>query len=344
VSALSLDVRDPARLGVHRSLDPPGALPHIARRLDAGLGANEHEAELAVQRLAVDATSFADIRRRGDGEPEAMAALIADIVTEHGKLQNPVTGSGGVALGRVTAVGQAHHLDDLAVGDLVVPLASLIALPLELDAVGPVDPHSPLVPVSGRAVVTGAMRCARVAADLGATVSLTAFDVYPAASYARDLASAGDHALVLGAGHAGLLAMVAARRAVGAAGTVSAVDVDAAALARARTVDPDADTLQADVTDPLAVAAQMRSGADLTLVCTSVPGAEGAALVATATHGTIVFFSTATRFAAAALGADAIGSRARLVIPNGLTDDLGQFALELLRASAPLRLAFGGRA
>ena len=131
---------------------------------------------------------------------------------------------------------------------------------------------------------------------------------------------------------------------MGAAGTVSAVDVDAAALARARAVDPDADTLQADVTDPLAVAAQMRSAADLTLVCTSVPGAEGAALVATATHGTIVFFSTATRFAAAALGADAIGSRARLVIPNGLTDDLGQFALELLRASAPLRLAFGGRA
>jgi L-erythro-3,5-diaminohexanoate dehydrogenase len=79
-------------------------------------------------------------------------------------------------------------------------------------------------------------------------------------------------------------------------------------------------------------------------VCTSVAGAEGAALVATASRGTIVFFSTATRFAAAALGADAVGSQARLVIPNGVTDDRGELAFALLREVAPLRAAFGGRA
>jgi L-erythro-3,5-diaminohexanoate dehydrogenase len=336
--------RDAERIGVHRSLEPRGALPHIARRLDAALAANDHEAELAVEMLAIDATSFADIRRRSEADPERMGALIASIVGEHGKLQNPQTGSGGVALGRVTSVGRAHHLDDLAVGELVVPLASLIALPLELDTVGPVDERSPLVPVSGRAVVTGGMRCGRVAADLGPTVSLTAFDVYPAASYARELAAPGEHVVVLGAGHAGLLAVAAARLAVGAGGRVTSVDIDPSALERAKTVDPDALTLRADVTDPLMVAAQLPAAANLTLICTSVPGAEGAALIATASHGTIVFFSTATRFAAAALGADAIGSRARLVIPNGLTEDLGQYALELLRASAPLRLAFGGQA
>ena len=103
-------------------------------------------------------------------------------------------------------------------------------------------------------------------------------------------------------------------------------------------------TIQADVTDALAVANAMETAADLTLACTSVPGAEGAAIVATASRGTIVFFSTATRFAAAALGADAVGSQAALVIPNGLTNDRGQLALELLRANAPLRNAFGGRA
>ena len=344
MTVLKDSVGDAARLGVHRSIEPRGALPHIARRLDAERAANAYEAELAVEMLAVDATSFADIRHRSEGDPEAMADLIHAIVAEHGKLQNPATGSGGVALGRVTAVGPAHDLDDLAEGELVVPLASLIALPLQLHGVGPVDPGSPLVPVGGRAVVTGAMRCGRVAADLGPTVSLTAFDVYPVASYARDLAAPGGHVLVLGAGHAGLLAVVAARGAVGAAGTVTAVDLDEAALERARAVDPDALTVQADVTDPLAVAGQMTGAADLTLVCTSVPGAEGAALIATGTDGTIVFFSTATRFAAAALGADAVGSQAQLLIPNGLTEDRGQFALELLRQSPPLRAAFGGEA
>jgi L-erythro-3,5-diaminohexanoate dehydrogenase len=344
VTALKASIGDAARLGVHRSVEPAGALPHIARRLDATLGANEYEVELAAEMLAIDATSFADIRRRSAEDPEAMAALIKAIVAEHGKLQNPVTGSGGVVLGRVTTVGADRAVDDLTPGELVVPLASLIAVPLELDDVGPVDPASPLVPVRGRAIVTGAMRCGRVAADLGATVSLTAFDVYPAASYARDLASPGDHVLVLGAGHAGLLAVAAARPAVGDAGTITAVDLSPAALERTREVDPAVVTIEADVTDPLGVAGQMAGVADLTLVCTSVPGAEGAALVATSAQGTIVFFSTATRFAAAALGADAVGSQARLVIPNGLTDDRGELALELLRAVAPLRVAFGGRA
>jgi L-erythro-3,5-diaminohexanoate dehydrogenase len=344
VTLLFTGAREAARLGIHRSLEPPGALPHIARRLDAALAPNEYEAELAVEMLAVDATSFADIRRRSGSEPEAMAALIAGIVAEHGKLQNPVTGSGGVVLGRVTAVGAAHPMADLALGELVVPLASLIAVPLRLDAVGPVDPDSALVPVRGRAVITGGMRCGRVAPDLGPEVSLTAFDVYPVASYARELASPGDHLLVLGAGHAGLLAVAAARVAVGPTGMVTAVDIDAGALERARAVDPEAVTIQADVTEALGVASEIGDAADLTLVCTSVPGAEGAAILATASRGTIVFFSTATRFAAAALGADAVGSQAALVIPNGLTDDRGQLALDLLRASAPLRSAFGGRA
>jgi L-erythro-3,5-diaminohexanoate dehydrogenase len=344
VTVLGASVGDAARLGVQRSIEPRGALPHIARRLDAASAANEYEAELAVEMLAIDATSFADIRRRGAGDPEAMARLIQSMVSEHGKLQNPVTGSGGVVLGRVTAVGAARVLDDLTLGELVVPLASLIAVPLQLDAVGPVNPATPLVPVRGRAIVTGAMRCGRVAPDLGATVSLTAFDVYPVASYARDLASPGGHVLVLGAGHAGLLAVAASRRAVGESGTVTAVDLSPVALTRAREVDPSVVTVEADVTMPLGVADQMAAPADLTLVCTSVPGAEGAALVATATRGTIVFFSTATRFAAAALGADAVGSQARLVIPNGLTDDRGEFALDLLRAVAPLRAALGGTA
>jgi L-erythro-3,5-diaminohexanoate dehydrogenase len=98
------------------------------------------------------------------------------------------------------------------------------------------------------------------------------------------------------------------------------------------------------VTDPLAVASGLAergaARADLTLLCTSVAGAEGAALLATAPRGTIVFFSTATRFAAAALGADAIGSQPRLLIPQGLTDDRGDYTFELLRSIAPLREAF----
>jgi L-erythro-3,5-diaminohexanoate dehydrogenase len=188
------------------------------------------------------------------------------------------------------------------------------------------------------------MPCARVPADLPPAVALAALDVYPAASHTRALARLGNHVLVLGAGHAGLLALAAARQAVGPDGILTAVDRNPKALEKSQAVDSQSNAIEADVTDPLAVARGVvgvkAPRADLTLLCTSVAGAEGAAILATAPRGTIVFFSTATKFAAAALGADAIGSQPRLVIPSGLTDDRGEYALELLRTLGPLQAAF----
>jgi L-erythro-3,5-diaminohexanoate dehydrogenase len=109
-------------------------------------------------------------------------------------------------------------------------------------------------------------------------------------------------------------------------------------------VDPALVTVAADVTDPLSVVSGLdAAGAgrpDLTLLCTSVAGAEGTALLAGGPRATIVFFSTATRYAAAALGADAIGAQPRMLIPCGLTDDRGEYALELVRRIPALRSGF----
>jgi L-erythro-3,5-diaminohexanoate dehydrogenase len=332
-----------AVLGTLRALDPPGALPHIARILDAETGATDCEAEIDVELLSVDATSYGTIRKRCGADPRRMQAMIADIVAEHGKLQNPWTGSGGVLMGLVRKVGPHYRMPNLRPGERVMPLASLIAIPLRLHSVGPVIPASSHVPVRGRAIVTGSMLCAPVPGDLPRELALTAFDVYPAASYVRELAVPGAHVLVLGAGHAGLLAVAAAREAVGRRGLVTAVDRSAPALQRAQAVDPSASVIEADVTDPVAVSGGLSERglppADLTLLCTTVSGAEGSALVASADRGTILFFSTATTFAAAGLGADAVGSHAELLIPNGLTGDQGEYAFELLRRVPALRNA-----
>ncbi len=331
-------------LSTWRATDPPGVLPHLARVLDAQTGATEYEAELDVHMLAVDATSYRSLRERSGGHPEAIATAIAEIVGERGKLQNPWTGSGGVLVGSVRAVGSSYAGSELHVGELVMPLASLIAVPLRLDAVGSVNPENPHVPVSGRAIVTGRMACVRVPDDLPQDVALAAFDVYPAASYVREMAGSGTHVLIFGGGHAGLLATAAARESVGDTGLVTVVDRSSTALGRAVAIDPDATAIEADVTDAVGVATALAERglppADLTLLCTTATGAEGAAIVATGARGTIIFFSTATTFAAAALGADAVGSRASLVIPNGLTEDRGEYAFELLRRAPRLREFF----
>jgi L-erythro-3,5-diaminohexanoate dehydrogenase len=338
---------DPLVLGTGRSLVPEGSLPYMADRLDADSPANAFEAEVEVDMLNVDAASYRQIRLTCDNDPGAMSERIRRIVAERGKMHNPVTGSGGVLVGRLTVLGSAFWQPGLAVGQLVVPLASLVATPLLLDEVGPVDPRSPQVPVRGRAIVTGRMSLAVVPDDLPLAAVLTAVDVYPAASHARSLARPGQHVIIIGSGHAGLAAVAASREAVGPEGRVTVIDSASEALEQAASVDTGATRIVADATDTLGVArsfvARGIPRGDLTLLCTSVTGCEGTAILLTNDDGAVLFFSTATSFTAAGLGADSLSSLATLSIPNGYTSDRGSYLLDLLRRSPALLSALGGR-
>jgi L-erythro-3,5-diaminohexanoate dehydrogenase len=133
---------------------------------------------------------------------------------------------------------------------------------------------------------------------------------------------------------------------VGEQGQVTVIDVDREALARVRSVAPTALTVQADARDAVAVAARLRDEgrrpADLTFACTSARGCEGTAVLVTAPDGVVLYFSTATSFAAASLGTDPIGHGARLELSNGVTPDHGAFTLELLRGHRALRSLFRG--
>src|SRR4051795_8266280 len=96
------------QLGAGRVLAPPGPLPQPADRLAACGPVRPYEFEVAVERLCLDSTSFRNIRERSDGDPDRMAARILEVVARRGKMHNPETDSGGVALGVVTAVGERY--------------------------------------------------------------------------------------------------------------------------------------------------------------------------------------------------------------------------------------------
>src|SRR5262249_41624437 len=76
----------------------------------------------------------------------------------------------------------------------------------------------------------------------------------------------------------------------------------------------------ADARDRVALAAAVRGAggpAAVTVVCVDVPGCEGGAVLATADGGTVVFFSMATSFTAAALGAEGVAADVTMLIGNG---------------------------
>ncbi len=151
-------------------------------------------------------------------------------------------------------------------------------------------------------------------------------------------------AVIGGAGKSGSLSLAAAKDA-GARRTVGVVPTEAEKQLLESAGVADA-VVVADARDPIALrdaVAATGSLADVTVVCVDVPGCEGGAILATAERGTVIFFSMATSFSAAALGAEGLAADVRMLVGNGYTPGHAAYALELLRADAGVRSLFERR-
>jgi L-erythro-3,5-diaminohexanoate dehydrogenase len=324
-------------LGVHRVLEPAGVLPQAAQRLDPDPAVGPDEVRIAVERLNLDAASFRQLSEaHGDGT--AVRAAVLDIVASRGKMQNPVTGSGGMLIGTVDAVGPESPLG-LAVGDRVATLVSLTLTPLRItDGLARWDGRSEQVETSGTAILFARSIASVLPDDLPDAVSLALLDVCGApAATARVVERTGARSVtVLGAaGKSGSLSLAAAR-AAGARQLTGLVrnEAEAVALTAAGLADR---VVVADATDPLAVAAAVGDPADVTVVCVDVRGAEHGAILATADGGTVVFFSMATSFPAAALGAEGMAADVTMLVGNGYTPGHAGLALGLYREHPGVR-------
>jgi L-erythro-3,5-diaminohexanoate dehydrogenase len=83
--------------------------------------------------------------------------------------------------------------------------------------------------------------------------------------------------------------------------------------------------------------------ADVTVVCVDVPGCEHGAVLSTADRGTVIFFSMATSFSAAALGAEGLAADVTMLIGNGYVPGHAELALEILRTEPGVRALFERR-
>ena len=337
--------------GLHRVLDEAVVLPQAAQRLDTRAELWPDEVRVRVERLNLDAASFRQLERKHHHDGAAVRAEVLDIVATRGKMQNPETGSGGMLVGTVEEVGPESPLG-LRVGDRVATLVSLTLTPLVIeDGLAQWDGCSEQVPCDGYAVLFGRSIAAVVPDDLDPALSLSVMDVCGApaltARVVGEYAARGTQptvAVIGGAGKSGSLSLAAAREA-GARRTIGVVPhqgehdlLTGAGLADVVAV--------ADARDPIALRDAVTAAggpADVTVVCVDVPGCEGGAVLATADGGTVIFFSMATSFSAAALGAEGLAADVRMLVGNGYVPGHAAYAMELLRADAGVRGLFERR-
>ncbi|MFB9238232.1 zinc-binding alcohol dehydrogenase [Plantactinospora siamensis] len=339
-------------VGLHRVLEPVGVLPQAAYRLDPSPAIGPDEVRVRVERLNLDAASFRQLAEKHAGDGAAVRDEVRDIIAARGKMHNPVTGSGGMLIGTVDEVGPESPLG-LEPGDPVATLVSLTLTPLAVtDGLARWDGRGEQVPCEGHAILFARSIAAVLPAELAPGLSLAVLDVCGApALTARVVAerlAAGrgvSVAVIGGAGKSGSLALAAAGRA-GATRTVGVVPVPAERdrLVAAGLADA---VVLADARDPVALAGAVSGAlggpADVTVVCVDVPGCEHGAVLATADGGTVIFFSMATSFAAAALGAEGLAADVTMLVGNGYVPGHAELALGLLREVPGVRALFEAR-
>jgi L-erythro-3,5-diaminohexanoate dehydrogenase len=335
-------------LGLHRVLEPAGVLPQAARRLDARPAIWPDEVRIRVRRLNLDAASFRQLHEAHGGDPDRIRQAVLKIVAERGKMQNPVTGSGGMLTGVVEEVGPDSPLG-LRPGDSIATLVSLSLTPLVIsDGLAHWNGRSEQVPCDGHAILFGRSIAARLPDDMAAELALSVMDVCgaPALTHRVVTDSKARVVAVIGAaGKSGSLSAAAARKA-GADHIIGVVphDQEAEILRGAGgLVD---EVVIADARNPVGVSAAMAAAggpADVTVVCVDVPGCEGGAILATAQGGTVIFFSMATSFTAAALGAEGVAADVTMLVGNGYVPGHADLAIDLIRSEPGVQRLFQRR-
>jgi len=328
--------------GITRSVDPRGSLPQQARILDPSLPLAADEMAVDVDFLNIDSASWTQLRLSTNDNAAAMANRILEIVRTSGKMHNPMTGSGGILVGSVAELGAGRS--EPAVGTRIASLVSLTLTPLVLDEILELDPLSEKVRVRGQAILFGSSMYAPIPHDMPESVTLGVLDVCGAPAWVVQLAKPGMRVVILGAGgKAGSLCAAQAVRSVGSDGRVLGVCWPESTTRAAQTVG--AATVVADARVPLSVLAGVSEAfqgdlADLVIACTNVAQCEGGALLACRDDGTVVFFSMATSFTAAALLAEGLGKSCRMIIGNGYAVGHADLALDLIRSFPELQALF----
>ena len=330
--------------GTHRVIEPVGALPQPAKKIDNNMEIYDNEILLDVQTLNIDSASFTQIKEQAGGDIEKIKEIMMGIVAERGKHQNPITGSGGMLIGTVEKIGTAlEGKIDLKVGDKLATLVSLSLTPLRIDEIFEVRKNIDQVDIKGKAILFESGIYAKLPADLPENLALSVMDVAGAPAQTAKLVKPGDTVLIIGgAGKSGMLCCYEAKRRAGITGKVICLGSSEASLERAKKANIADVYIAADATKPVEVmqkVAEITNGqmADITINCVNVADTEMSSILSTKTDGLIYFFSMATSFTKSALGAEGVGSDVTMIVGNGYTRGHAEITLQIMRESKELR-------
>jgi L-erythro-3,5-diaminohexanoate dehydrogenase len=250
-------------------------------------------------------------------------------------------------IGTIEKIGTAlEGKIDLKVGDKIATLVSLSLTPLRIDKIKEIRKDIDQVDIEGKAILFESGIYAKLPADMPEKLALSALDVAGAPAQTAKLVKPGDTVFIIGAGgKSGVLCCYEARKRAGITGKVIGCCGSSKSAERLKKLGYCDEVFVGDATKPVEImnkVSEYTNGAmaDLTINCVNIPDTEMTSILATKNTGLVYFFSMATSFTKAALGAEGVGSDVTMIIGNGYTKGHAEITLQILRESKELRELF----
>ena len=334
------------RYGTHRVISPIGTLPQPALKLDNTMEIYDNELLIEVNTLNIDSASYTQIKEQCKNNVDDMKNTILSIVEERGKMQNPITGSGGMLIGTVSKIGHKFPAKNLKVGDKIATLVSLSLTPLKIHKIKNLNPNSDQIDVKAQAILFESGIFVVLPNDIPERLALAALDVAGAPAQVDRLVHEGDIVCIIGGGgKSGVLCCYQAMQNVGAYGKVIVVEYSPQNAQRIADLNLATDIIVADATNVMDVYNKVMTitggrGCDVTINNVNVPSTEMTSILITKGQGYVYFFSMATSFTKAALGAEGVGKDINLIVGNGYAKGHAALTLNILRESKEIRSLF----
>ena len=331
--------------GTHRVIEPAGTLPQAAVKIDNSMEIKSNEILIDVQTLNIDSASFTQIKNACGADKEKMEKMILDIVAERGKMQNPVTGSGGMLIGTIKEIG-TDVKEDVKVGDKIATLVSLSLTPLKIKEIKDIKLDNDQVDVEAQAILFESGIYSILPADMPEKLVLAALDVAGAPAQVDKLVKEGDEVCIVGAaGKSGVLCVYQAMKKCGPNGKVIGVVHREEDKKTLEGLELCHEIVIADATDALDVYKKVTTAnggnrVDVTFNVVNVENTEMSCILSTKDTGVVYFFSMATSFTKAALGAEGVGSDVTMLIGNGYTRGHAKLTLDLVNEADKIRELF----
>lgn len=331
--------------GTHRVLEPANVLPQPALKVNNDFESIwDNEILVDVSTLNIDSASFTQIKQSAGADEEKIKASILEIVSQRGKMQNPVTGSGGMFIGKVLRIGpKLKGKIDLKEGDKIASLVSLSLTPLKIEKIIGIKKGTEQVNVRAKAVLFESGIYAKIPKDVPEKLALAILDVAGAPAQTDRLVKPGDTVVIIGAGgKSGVLCSYSARNRAGVTGKIIGIEYSKEGVEKMKKMGFCDYALQADATravDCYKLVKDITGGkmADVVINCVNVNNTEMAAILMTRERGVVYFFSMATSFTKAALGAEGVGKDIDMIIGNGYMKGHAEITLDILRKSPVIR-------